>query len=189
MSAPSLPGTLIARGALLLGALLCLPAGCGHSSAPARATAAASPGRRTARLAWLPAEPYLSRDLASTINDRLAHVTLSGTSEIIRAPVSMEVAQLAIECIEATPRCYAAVGRSLGGDRLIWAELRASNGAVRVTLVLFDVGAGAVVDKHVRTFASMDEARAGVAAMIDGAFAPPAAASPAPTLARKGTTP
>jgi hypothetical protein len=141
------------------------------------------------RLAWLPAEPYLSRDLASAINDRLAHVTVAGTSEVIRAPVSMEVAQLAIECIEASPRCYSAVGRSLGGDRLVWAELRASNGAVRVTLVLFDVGGGAVVDKHVRTFASVDEARTGAAAMIDGAFAPPVAASSAPTLARKASTP
>jgi hypothetical protein len=198
MSAPSVHatvhGTLIARGALLIGALLlCLPAACTTTNKrpPASAARAGVSRPRVVRLAWLPAEPFLSRDLAATINDRLAHVTVAGTTEIIRAPLSMEVAQLAIECIEASPRCYSPVGRSLGADRLVWAELRGSSSAVRVTLVLFDVGAGAVVDKHVRTFPSVDEARASVTAMIDGAFAPPpaVATSPGPTLAKKAATP
>src|SRR6516225_5374028 len=115
------PGTLIAPGPLLLGALLYLSAGCAHQPPPAKRAAGGPARPQVVRLAWLPAEPYLSRDLASAINDRLAHVTVAGTSEVIRAPVSMEVAQLAIECIEASPRCYSAVGRSLGGDRLVWA--------------------------------------------------------------------
>jgi hypothetical protein len=87
--------------------------------------------------------------------------------------VSMEMAQLAIECIERTPRCYRAVGRSVGADRLLWVDLvRGARRDVGVTLrvSLFDVAGGAVLTQEARAFPSAKAAGAGAAAFVDAAF-------------------
>jgi hypothetical protein len=77
----------------------------------------------------------------------------------------MEVAQLAIECIQATPACYAAVARSLNADRLMWAQVAAADQKIRVTVLLFDVGAG-TTSKRTGTFDGVQAARAGVAELV-----------------------
>src|SRR5437763_7653106 len=84
---------------------------------PAPAAAVRSPPR--VRLAWLPFDGAASSGLAASINAQLEHAKIVGVTESFRAPVSMEMAQLAIECIDKTPHCYAAVGRSVGADRLL----------------------------------------------------------------------
>ena len=95
----------------------------------------------------------------------------AGTSTGVKAAVSMEVAQLAIECIQPTPACYRAVGHSLGADRLLWAEIAPVDEKIRVTVVLFDVGAGTETRK-VGTFDGEKAARAGVAELVAYAAAP-----------------
>lgn len=126
------------------------------------------------RLAWLPFETRASPELASAVNDRLARVVVDGVTETFQAPVSMEMAQLAIECIDHTAACYAAVGQSVGADRLLWAELeRGTHGAVTVRLALFDVGSGSIAQKASRAFPSAKAARAGVGPLVDATFGAP----------------
>jgi hypothetical protein len=123
-----------------------------------------------ARLAWLPAESIAGRDLAKAVNERLGQVSLPGSAGSVRAAVSMEVAQLAIECTDATPTCYTAVGRSLGADQILWAEVAAgdrSSHEIRMALLLYDVRAGEAPRRVEQTFASVAAAEAGVSALVD----------------------
>jgi hypothetical protein len=153
------------------------PAPVVHAAAPRKA---APPPMR---LAWMPMEASVSPEIATVVNQRLAGLTVVGVTEKFQAQVSMEMAQLAIECIERTPACYGKVGRSVGADRLAWAEIaRATKGAAGITLrvSLFDVGGGAVVQQASRTFPNAKAAREGAAALFDGTFgAAVAAAGPA----------
>jgi hypothetical protein len=142
--------------------------GCGgHHAGATHAPAALA---RPVRLAWLPVERLVAPDVAQTINDRLGTVSPPGTTESYKAPVSMEVAQLAIECIEPVAACYAAVGRSLGADRLLWAELHpaaAPEGSLQITLTLLDVRGATVIQHAERTFASAKDARDGAGPLVD----------------------
>src|SRR5215471_10672151 len=81
------------------------------------------PAPPAVKLAWMPLEASVSAEVASAVNQKLAGLAVAGVTEKFQAPVSMEMAQLAIECIERTPACYGKVGRSVGADRLVWAEL------------------------------------------------------------------
>jgi hypothetical protein len=150
----------------LLGLVGCAHGGGSHASG----ASAAGP---SVRLAWLPLEPLLAADVVKTVNDRLGHLAVPGAARSYRAPVSMEVAQLALECIEPTANCYAAVGRSVGADRLLWAELgpgSESDESLRVAVVLFDVRGSAVLRRVEHTYDGLDAARAGVAALVDHAL-------------------
>ena len=122
------------------------------------------------RLAWMPLDPLDAPGVAQDVNERMSKVKPAGTSATVKAAVSMEVAQLAIECIQPTPACYAAVGRSLNADRLIWAEVDdADDDKLRLTVVLFDVQAGTSPKRVAGTFADAQAARAGAADLIDRA--------------------
>ena len=137
----------------------------------------APPPRKAAppplRLAWMPLEARVAPEVASAVNERLAHVAVAGMTESFQAPVSMEMAQLAIECIERTPKCYGAVGRSVRADKLVWAELVRANrrdASVTVRLSLFDVAGGAIARQGARTFPNAKAAREGAAALVDETF-------------------
>jgi len=146
-------------------------AGCGHSAGNAQPVTAAAAA--PVRLAWLPLEPLVAADVAKTVNDRLGHLAVPGATRSYRAPVSMEVAQLALECIEATAHCYTEVGRSVGADRLLWAELGPaplSADGLRVAVMLFDVRSSAVLKRVERTYDGLDAVRAGVATLVDHAL-------------------
>jgi hypothetical protein len=154
------------RSYVLAGVVL-LALGCAGRTPPVRTAQKASP---PARLTWLPAESIGGRELAKAVNEHLRQVSLPGSATSVRAAVSMEVAQLAIECTEPTPSCYTAVGRSLGADEILWAELGApgdSSHEVRVALLLYDVRGGAAPKRVERTFDSVEAARAGVSALVD----------------------
>jgi hypothetical protein len=131
----------------------------------------------------MPLEATVSPEVASTVNQRLAGLVVAGVTEKFQAPVSMEMAQLAIECIERTPACYGKVGRSVGADRLAWAEVARANkrdASVTLRVSLFDVGGGAVVRQAARTFPNPKAAREGAGALFDGTFgAAVASAGPA----------
>jgi hypothetical protein len=126
------------------------------------------------KLAWMPLDAFDAPTVAQAVNDRLGTIKPSGTAASIKAAVSMEVAQLAIECIEPTPACYGAVGRSLGADRLMWAVLEpaADDEKIRVTVMVFDVQAGTAPRRVGETFAGVQAARAGVAGLVDRAATP-----------------
>jgi hypothetical protein len=131
---------------------------------PAPARAAPPP----LRLAVLPLEPRAAPEIAAAVNPRLARVAVEGVTETFQAPVSMEMAQLAIECIDHKPACYAAVARSVKAERLVWVELeRGRGGAVKLRVCLFDAGKGAVVKEGTRAFPSAKAARAGGVALVD----------------------
>ncbi len=174
-----------ADGLRILGLLAALATACATAK-PAPVVHAPPPPKAApppVRLAWMPLEPRASPEVATVVNQRLARVVVDGVTEKFQAPVSMEMAQLAIECIERTPACYGKVGRSVGADRLAWAEVaRASkrDASVTLRLSLFDVGGGALVRQAARTFPNAKAAREGAAALFDGAFgAAVASAGPA----------
>jgi hypothetical protein len=161
-------------GLLTCVALAALAAGCATTDPtvimplppPPRAATPAA-----VRLAWLPFEMRAAPDLATAVNERLARVVVDGVTETFAAPVSMEMAQLAIECIDHTPACYGAVGQSVGADRLLWAEMdRGPRGAITLRVALFDVGGGAITQKVSRGFPSAKAARAGVGPLVDATF-------------------
>jgi hypothetical protein len=147
--------------------LACFGVACASEPKPAPVIAAKPPAP-PAKLAWMPLDAFDAPVVARALNDQMSQVKLPDTRPGVRAAVSMEVAQLAIECIEPTPACYRAVGHSLGADRLIWAELDSADEKIRVTVVLFDVGAG-TTSRKVGTFDGVQAARAGVADLIDHA--------------------
>src|SRR4029079_16063926 len=78
----------------------------------------------TMRLVWMPLEERKFAELATSVNDRLAPATLKGVTEVVQAPISMEMAQLTIECINRSPICYGAVAKKLNADRLLWADIQ-----------------------------------------------------------------
>jgi len=128
-------------------------------------------------LAWLPVETLEMPDVARALNDELGRVRLAGATAIRKAAVSMEVAQLAIECTQAIPACYQAVGKSLDADQLLWAEVHPGSTRepeVRIALALYEVGAAAAPRRVERKFAGPEAARAGIAELVGHAFQPDA---------------
>jgi hypothetical protein len=127
----------------------------------------------------MPLEASVSAEVAKTVNQRLAELVVTGVTEKVQAPLSMEMAQLALECIERTPACYGKVAHSIGADRLAWAELVRAKGGAGVTLrvSLFDVGGGAVAKQGARTFPNAKAACDGAAALFDGTFGAAVAAA------------
>jgi hypothetical protein len=158
------------RAARMAGVILLLCLGACASKKPPPARVAKPPPRPDQKLAWMPLELLDAPAVAPAINERLSRAKLPGMTAGVKAAVSMEVAQLAIECIQPTPTCYRAVGHSLGADRLLWAEIdpSAPEDKIRITVVLFDVEAGTATRK-VGTFDGVPAARAGVAELVDHA--------------------
>jgi hypothetical protein len=193
MSSPVWPRKLPGGGTCVpTVALLCLAAGCATQTKQARGPVAPPVAGGPARLAWLPLEPLVSPEIAAAGNASLANVRLAGTSRSFKAPVSMEVAQLAIECIQPTAACYGAVGRSLGAERLVWAELHAKGADDRVEVVvqLFDVAGSPPVQRAERKFQNMGQARVGIAPFIEEALGGGPAPAPAqPAVAGKPPSP
>jgi len=139
---------------------------CASDPPPAPVTVAkpATPSQ-PARLAWMPLDSFDVPVVARAVNDEMSRVKLAGASAGTKAAVSMEVAQLAIECIEPTPACYRAVGHSLGADRLMWAEIDPGDDKIRVSVMFFDVSSGET-SRKVGTFEGVQAARAGVAQLV-----------------------
>src|SRR5262245_44619532 len=148
--------------------LICL-GGCAHK--PPATTAHTRPPAPQ-RMAWMPLDPFDAPSVARAVNERMGQVKPAGTSASVKAAVSMEVAQLAIECIQPTTECYSAVGRSLGADRLMWAELDpmlAPDDRIKVTVLTFDVRAGSEPRRVEETFAGVQAARAGAGELVNRA--------------------
>jgi hypothetical protein len=121
------------------------------------------------KLAVLPAESYRFPKIAHAITDSLAAAHVTGIDERELSKVSMEVVQLSIECVEPTPSCYAAVGKQLAANRLLFAQIAAEKKKkLKVTVTLFDVDTNAPKTAE-RIFANEKEATAGVADLVSEA--------------------
>jgi hypothetical protein len=181
---------LVRRKTLLLGALLGALHGCATkaplSPAVVHRTGAPSSGA-TVRLAVLPSDSLLFADIAGALDEQLGRARVAGTGPMIRAKVSMEVAQLALECVSPTDECYAQVGRFLQVDRLLWGQIArdGTTAGVKVTIMLLDVGRGAQLARAEESFPKSDVAIGGLRKLVERAAAAPAASSPPGALSQR----
>ena len=153
------------RFGALIGAAI---SACAHPQ-PAAPTADTlpPPPEKTVKLVVLPAESAAFPQAAKATNDSLLHAQIDGSGAVQVSKVSLEVAQLAIECVEPSVSCYAAVGRSLAAKDLLFAQIAAVKRAqLKVTITLFDVDAKLPRTKAEKVFASENEATAGIAELV-----------------------
>jgi hypothetical protein len=89
----------------------------------------------------LPAESDRFPEAARVTTDRLQRARLRGFEEPQLSKVSLEVVQLAIECVEPSLDCWAAVGKELSAQQLLFAVIAPGPRpeSVKVTVTLFDV--------------------------------------------------
>jgi hypothetical protein len=157
---------------------------------PAAAAISALESTTPVRLAWLPVDTLVHARLGAALNTRLEATTLPGITSRNKGAVSMETAQLSLDCSQPTPECRAAVGRHLGANRLLWAELKPGSRkrAVTVALFLFDVDGGAMVAQAERMFPTQQAALAGLDALVAQLTLPATGANP-PTSQASTTAP
>lgn len=148
-------------------AALVLAMGCHHSAPAAHAAS------NTTQLVVLPAESDAFPRAATAVSTALSNATVAGVDGKKLSKVSLEVVQLSIECNDPTPACYAAVGKSLTADKLLFAQLDAKDKhKLEVTITLFDVARAAPAKTAQKTYASEAEASAGAAALVGQAVHP-----------------
>ncbi|HUS27793.1 MAG TPA: hypothetical protein VMZ53_04775 [Kofleriaceae bacterium] len=134
---------------------LVIVAACLPPDAPPQAPVAPGQGK----LVTFPCESEFTRADAQ-ITDHLRRARLWNFAEPTQSKVSIEVVQLAIECTDPTLDCYAAVGKSVHADAILFATIdRASeDGALVVTVSVFDVRANAWVRRSAKKFPTEDDA-------------------------------
>lgn len=152
---------------------------CTHAGSPAAPAAVSSPRpqaarpAKVARLVALPAESAAFPRLARAATDSLSRAQVDGLGAAQVSKVSLEVVQIAIECVDPSSACYQAVGRSLTADGLLFAQIAAvKRRQLKITVTLFDVGAKAARTKAEKVFSSEDEATAGIADLVVEATRP-----------------
>ena len=120
-------------------------------------------------LAVLPAESDRFPGAAKAITESLEDAEVPGIDHREMASVSLEVAQLSIECIQRSSACYAKVGRSMSANRLLFAEIAAADKKrLKVTVTLFDVDTRTPRTVR-RVFASEQEASAKIGDLVSEA--------------------
>jgi hypothetical protein len=147
---------------MLVGAI-----GCGHHSQ------IASPPSPTIRptirptFAVMVVESDVFPGAARVTTEKLQHARLAGEPRLSK--VSLEVVQLSIECVEPTPACYAAVGKELAVNQLLFAEIGRGPKAkqVQVKVTWFDVDARRSKRSVVKVFSN----EATLESSIDGLVA------------------
>jgi hypothetical protein len=139
------------------------------------------------KLAVLPSDSLLYADIALALDRQLAGARPRGVGPTVHANVSMEVAQLTLECVSATDDCYTQVGRFLQVDRLLWGSIARDprSTGVRVTVVLLDVRRGAAVARAEEIFAESDAAIGGLRKLVDRATGTPDARAQATVSQRE----
>jgi hypothetical protein len=143
---------------------------CAKSRPPAAKPAAIT--KPKVKLAVLAVESDKFPKIADAATTSLAKVKLAGVDEVEISKVSLEVVQLSIECVEQTPACYEAVGKSLAANRLLFAQIAPGNPKkprkrdVRVTVTLFDVDSSAAKKTAEKLFKTEKEATAGLDTLI-----------------------
>ncbi|MGE0547123.1 MAG: hypothetical protein AB7O24_01605 [Kofleriaceae bacterium] len=125
-------------------------------------------------LAVLPAESANFPATAKLITEHLGRARVRGFTEPTMSKVSLEVVQLSIECVDPTPACYEAVGRSLSATQLLFAQIEpgAQAEAVKVTISLFDVVEKQLKRQASRTFPTEDDVQYGIRDVVNEATEP-----------------
>jgi hypothetical protein len=142
-------------------AALVLAIGCHRSAPPAQ------PAANTTQLVVLPAESDAFPKAATAVSTALAGASVPGVDAKQVSKVSLEVVQLSIECVDPTTACFAAVGKSLSANRLLFAQLDAQDKHnVKVTVTLFDVDHSATAKTAQKVFTSEADASAGAAQLV-----------------------
>ena len=126
-------------------------------------------GGGSVTLAVLPAESDRFPGAAKAITAYLEDADVPGVDRKEMASVSLEVAQLSIECIQRSSACYAKVGKSMDANRLLFAEIAAADKKrLKVTVTLFDVDTRTPRTAR-RVFASEQEASAKIGDLVSEA--------------------
>ena len=137
------------------------------------------------KLVWMPLDPKVHAKLGVAVNEHFERAQLPGIDARTKAPVSMDVAQVSLECGQATVECFVAVGRHLQANRLLWADLkRDKHKKITVALSLLDVGRGTMVGRAERTFANQRAALAGIEGLMTELASPPVADDKTPAASR-----
>ena len=149
---------------LAIAALFGLAAGCATRpavkapAATAPVAEAPAPAPKKTKLAVLPAEKLVQPKVAEALNERLTKASVGGVSETTTAAISMDMALLQVECVQASDECYGKIAKKLEVDRLLWGEIeqpkakkkKASPTTVRI--VMYDVEKASVVGRAEETF-------------------------------------
>jgi hypothetical protein len=142
---------------------------CAHPHQPETpaVVSASPPPEKTIKFVVLPAESNAFPKAAQATTDLLLHAQIDGLGAAQVSKVSLEVVQLAIECVEPSIACYEAVGHSLAANDLLFAQIASvKRQQLKVTITLFDVDAKTPRTKAEKIFASEDEATAGIAELV-----------------------
>jgi hypothetical protein len=119
----------------------------------------------------MPAESDAFPDAAKAASSALAQVKVTGIDETKVWKASLEVVQMQIECVDATAMCYAAAGKELHADRLLFAQIGGGK-SVDVTVTLFDVVGSARQKAAHDVFADEAAAIAGIPKLVAEATKP-----------------
>ena len=116
------------------------------------------------RLVVLPADAMPFPESTGVLNAVLTSAKFNNVSEAVLAKVSMEVAQLSLECVEPADPCYQSVGRFLTADRILWADVKSRNGPdgkahPTVIIRMFDVEAGRSLGEAQQSYATSPTAQ------------------------------
>jgi hypothetical protein len=141
-----------------------LQVACAHAPAP-------TPAVPHVKLAVLPVESEAAPQLAAALNASMRVVRIDGVNEYFVSGVPLEVVQLSIECVAASPACYTATGKSLGANRLLLAlvdpgKKKHHDKTFRIVVTFFDVDAGAPLKIVDRTFPNRNAALTEVDALV-----------------------
>ena len=142
---------------------------CAHAPpAPVVSPPPPAPVRPAVQLAVIPAESNAFPRAARAVSASLAGARIGGIDETQVSKVSLEVVQLAIECVDPTDACYQAIGRSMAANQLLFARIDpgARKRQLKVTVTLYDVDARAARHTAQKVFASEDQAVEGMAALV-----------------------
>jgi hypothetical protein len=145
--------------------------GCATSGKTTTQTGAAAGKRPRVKLAVLPVEGEAQHArIAGQLNEQLRDVKVAGVDDYFVSKVTLEVIQLSIECVEQTVECYAAVGKSLAANYLLFGTIvggtRKRDKSVKVVLSLFDVASASFTRTAERQFKNGDEAMRGTSELV-----------------------
>lgn len=166
------------RFAQLIALGLLVSSGCATTSGPPQKKSERvpeeGPTRHRLKLAVMPVESDNYPRLAKGINGVFHDIQVTGIDDYFLSRVTLEVAQLAIECVDVTNECWMAVGKSLTSDRLLLAQIqrpgKKKDRTVTLSVTYFDVSNGQPLHVANRSFKNEDEALRGMKDLIDNAI-------------------
>lgn len=116
----------------------------------------------------LPAEAPAYPIAARAATERLRRARVKGYDQPEMSKVSLGVVQLQIECVDASAACYERVGKELGANQLLFAEIDKGPRpeTIKVTVTLFDVDSAQRKRAASKVFASEEDVVWGVADVV-----------------------